>query len=141
MKNQELLSVLLTTAQTGQTEIRSILDAAMSPSLRCSLQSQLNEYDAIETEALTIALQRGWDLKQPEPVSRILATRLLRIRIHRKNTDSAIAEIMIQKNTRAMISSLKNLHQYKGQDSQVCILSQKLLDCETAHIHRLQSYL
>ena len=141
MKNQELLSALLKTAQAGQVEIRSILDTAMEPSLRCILQSQLREYDAMETEALTIALQRGWDLKALEPGIRFLTDRLTRFRLNRRNTDSRIAEIMIRKNTNAMISSYKHLHQYKGQDSQVCILCQKMLDCETAHIRRLHSYL
>lgn len=141
MNNQELLSELLKTTQTGQVEICSILDTAMNPSLRGALQSQLREYDAMETEALTIALQRGWDLKSLEPATRFMADKLAKIRINGRNTDSKIAEIMIRKNTKAMISGLKNLHQYKGQDSQVSILAQKILDCETAHIRRMQSYL
>ena len=141
MENQELLATLLKTTQSGQVEIRSILDAAMSPGLRCALQSQLREYDAMETEALTIALQRGWDLKSIEPLIRFLTDRFAAIRVNGRDTDSKIAEIMIRKNTKAMVSGLKNLHQYKGQDSQVCILAQKMLDCETAHIRRLQSYL
>ena len=141
MKNQELLSALLKTTQTGQVEIRSILDTTMSPSLRCALQSQLNEFDAMETEALTIGLQRGWDLKSLDAGARIFTDKVTRLRLSGGNTDSRIAEIMIRRNTNAIISNMKHLHQYKGQDSQVCILSQKLLDSETAHIRRLQSYL
>lgn len=141
MTSQELLTELLKTAQTGQIEIRSMLDAAMEPSLRCILQSQLREYDAMETEALTIALQRGWDLREVEFGSRVLTDKLIRFRLKGRATASGIADIMIRKNTNAMITSLKNLHQCKEQDPQICILSQKMLDCETAHIRRLQSYL
>ena len=141
MNSQELLSTLLKTTQAGQIEIRSILDGAMSPSLRSVLQSQLREYDDMETEALTLALQRGWDLKSLASGARFLTDRFTRIRRSRRDMDSKIAEVMIRKNTKAMISGLKYLHQYKGQDSQLCILAQKLLDCETAHIRRLQSYL
>ena len=141
MKNQELLSALLKTAQAGQIEIRSILDTAMEPDLRSTLQSQLREYDEMETEALTIALQRGWDLRSLEPGVRFLTDRITRFQLNGRNTDSRIAEIMIRKNTNAIISGLKNLHRYKDQDSQVCILSQKMLDCETAHIRQLQGFL
>ena len=141
MKHQEFLSALLKTTQTGQVEIRSILDTAMGPNLRSTLQSQLREFDAMETEALTIALQRGWELHSLEPGTRFLMDRLTRIKLNGKNTDSKIAEIMIKKNTCAMISRLKELHQYQCQDAQVRILSQKILDCETAHIRKLQTFL
>ena len=141
MNNQELLSALLKTSQSGQVEIRSLLDTAMGPGLRSTLQSQLREYDAMETETLTLALQRGWDLKALDPAVRFLKDRATRFQLNSRNTDSRIAEIMIRKNTKAMIESLKNLHQYKGEDSQVCILSQKILDCETAHIRQLKFYL
>ena len=48
---------------------------------------------------------------------------------------------MIQSNTKSLIQCFKNLHQYNGQDTHVCILTQKILDCETAHIRQLQRYL
>ena len=95
----------------------------------------------METEALTIALQRGWDLHSLEPGACFLTDRLTRMKLGGKNTDSKIAEIMIKKNTGAMISSLKKLHQYEEQDAQLCILSQKILDSETAHIRQLETFL
>ena len=58
-----------------------------------------------------------------------------------RNTDSKIAGMMIQGNTRGMIKGLKNIHQFGGQDEQIHILSQKLLDCETANIRQMQGYL
>ena len=65
MKNsKEILSSVLKTAQMGQVGIRSLLDTSMQPALRSALESQLREYDAIETEAHAIASQRGWELHQ-----------------------------------------------------------------------------
>ena len=60
--NQEMLSSILKTTQMGQVGIRSILDTSMRPSLRKALESQLQEYDSIETQAHALASQRGWDL-------------------------------------------------------------------------------
>ena len=50
MKNsKEILSSVVKTAQMGQTGIRSVLDTSMRPSLRKALESQLREYESIET--------------------------------------------------------------------------------------------
>ena len=140
-KNQEVLSTLLKTIQIGQTDIRSVLDTTMRSSLRNTLKDQLQEYDSIETEAYTLALQRGWDLVELDPGRRFLRDRVTRMKINGRNTDSRIADILIQGNTKGMIRGLKNLHQFEGLDHQIRILSQKLLDCETAHIRQMQGFL
>ena len=139
--NQQFLSALLRTIQIGQVEIRSVLDTSMRSSLRNTLQQQLREYDSIETEAFSIALQRGWELPELDPGRRFLKDRLIRLKLNGRNTDSRIADILIQGNTKGMIQGLKNLHQFDGQDHQIRILSQKLLDCETAHIRQMQTFL
>ena len=53
--SQDILSSILKTAQMGQTGIRSALNVTMRPALRKALESQLQEYDAIEDEAHAIA--------------------------------------------------------------------------------------
>ena len=142
MKNsKEILSSVVKTAQMGQTGIRSVLDTSMRPSLRKALESQLREYDFIETEAHTIASQRGWELKELDPGARMMTDMMTRMKLHGRNTDSKIADMMIQGNTRGMVKGLKNLHQFPSSDSQVQMVSQKLLDCETANIRQMQGYL
>ena len=139
--SKEILSSLLKTTQMGQIGIRSVLDTSMRPALRKALESQLQEYDSIETEAHTIASQRGWELEELDPGVRMMTDMMTRMRLHGRNTDSKIAGMMIQGNTKGMIKGLKNIHQFANQDSQVQILSQKLLDCETAHIRQMQQFL
>jgi len=139
--NKEILSSIVKTSQMGQIGIRSVLDTAMRPGLRKALEDQLREYDAIETEAHTIATQRGWDVREIDPAVRFLTDRMTRMKLTGRNTDSKIAGMMIQGNTKGMITSLKNIHQFDGQDQRVTILSQKLLDCETANIRQMQSFL
>lgn len=141
MKKQDFLSFLLKTTQAGQIEIRSILDSVMCPSLRSTLEAQLWEYDSIETEAYSIALQRGWELKELDPVVRRLTNRATRIRLTGRSTDSRIADIMIRRNTAAFIKGLQNFNALQNDDMQIRILSQKLLDCETAGIRKLQTFL
>lgn len=142
MKNsREILSGILKTTQTGQIGIRSVLDISMRPGLRSALESQLREYSRIESEAHAIASQRGWELKEIEPAARFWMDVTTRLRLPRGNCDSKIADMVIQDNTRGMISSLKAIHQFPGQDQKISTISQKLLDCETANIRQMQSFL
>lgn len=139
--SKELLTSLLKTAQMGQIGIRSVLDTTMEPALRSALHTQLREYDAIETEAQSIACQRGWELAQIDPAVRFLADRMTRLRLTGRDTGSRIADMMIQGNTKGMIKGLRNLHQFPEEDMRVRILSQKLLDCEAAGIRQMQGFL
>ena len=139
--SKEILSSVLKTTQMGQIGIRSVLDTSMRPALRNALESQLHEYDSSETEAQSIATQRGWELKELDPGIRMMTDMMTRMKLHGRNTDSKIAGMMIQGNTRGMIKGLKNIHQFADQDSQVKTVCQKLLDCETANIRQMQGYL
>ena len=125
----------------GQIGIRSVLDTTMRPGLRKALESQLQEYDSIESEAHSIAGQRGWELSELDPSVRFMSDMMTRVKLSYGNTDSKIAGMMIQGNTRGMITGLKNLHQFNKQDAQISMLSQKLLDCETSNIRQMQGFL
>ena len=142
MKNgKEILSSLLKTTQMGQLGIRSCLNTSMRPGLRKALESQLREYDAIESEAHAIASQRGWEVEELDPALRLMTDAMTRMKLSRGNCDSRIADMMIQGNTKGMIKGLKNLHQFPQPDEKIRTLSQKLLDCETANIRQMQSFL
>ena len=135
MKNsREILTSVLKTTQMGQIGIRSVLDTSMRPGLRKALESQLREYDSIAT-------QRGWDMDELDPSVRLWSNLMTRMKLNGRNTDSKIADMMIQGNTKGMIKGLKTLHQFGQQDEQINTLSQKLLDCENANIRQMQGYL
>ena len=141
MKNsKDILSSILKTTQMGQVGIRSVLDTSMRPGLRKALESQLREYDSIETEAHSIAAQRGWELAELDPAVRLMSDMATRMKLRGKNTDSKIAGMMIQGNTRGMILSLKNMRRCNNPDRQVAELAQKLLDTEKNNIESMQGF-
>ena len=139
--SQQILSSVLKTTQMGQIGIRSVLDTRMRPGLKDALTSQLKEYDALESEAHTLATQRGWELPELDPAARAMAGMMTRVKLQMGGNDSKIADMMIQGNTKGMIKGLKTLHQFGQQDEQINTLSQKLLDCENANIRQMQGYL
>lgn len=139
--SKDILDSVLKTTQMGQIGIRSVLDTTMCPGLRKDLESQLREYDQIETEAHTIASQRGWELKELDPAIRAMSDMMTRMRLTGKKHDSRIADMMIMGNTKGMIKSMRGRNHFSESDDRVNALMQKLLDTETANIRQMQPYL
>lgn len=139
--NKKLLDSILSTVQMGQVGIRSVIDCAVRTDFKKALRSQLKEYDAVETQAQAIAASRGLELKEVNPAVRTMADMMSRAKLCYNRSDSKIAAMMIQGNTRGMIIGLKDQHQYTRADNEVKSLSQKLLDCEHVNIQQMQGYL
>ena len=129
------------TVQMGQLGIRSVLNTSMNNALRQALESQLREYDAIETQADAIASARGWDLPSVDPAIRFMSGMMARARLMGGDHDSKIAAMMIQGNTKGVILGKKNLHKSDHKDKTVESLCQRLLDREQENIEQMQGFL
>lgn len=136
-----MLDSIISTVQMGQVGIRSVLDTSVRTDLRKALQSQLREYDTIETQAHSIASSRGWELREVNPAVRKMADMMTKARLSYGKINSKVAAMMIQGNTRGMIIGLKDMHQCEHVDDEVSGLFQKLLDTETANIRQMQGFL
>ena len=138
--NKEVLSSILKTTQMGQVGIRSVMPYAVRQDLKKELQSQLREYDMIESEAHAIATARGWELKELDPASKAMSKMCAKAKLATGNVDSKIAAMMINGNTRGMIKSLKNQHHAKNEDSTISALSKKLIETENVNAKQMQGY-
>lgn len=139
--NKDVLASILKTTQMGQVGIRAVTDYVSRVDLKNALQDQLKEYDAIERETNAIAATRGWELKDLDPMAKMMSKMYTRTNLSFGNVDSKVAAMMIQGNTRGIIKGLKNIHHCEDADSRIKTISQKLLDCETANIKQMQGYL
>ncbi len=139
--NMEILSSILKTTQMGQVGIRSIQNSAQSKELKQALSDQLWEYDSIETEAHNLAQHRGWKLHELNPGIRAMSEMMSQMKLIGGNRDSKIAAMMIQGNTRGLITGLKNAHLHAEKDDRVTALSDKLLAFEDANIRQMEPFL
>ena len=139
--NKQLLNDILRTTQMGQTGIRTVQDQAVKTELKKALESQLKEYDAIETEAQDIARSRGWDLRPLNPGIRAMSEMMSKMRLMGGSRDSKIAGMMIQGNTRGIITGIKSKHQNYQTDARILELSEKLLSTEDRNIEQMKPYL
>ena len=138
--SKDILASTLKSAQMGQTGIRTVLNRPLDFSLRQALRSQLNEYNTVERKAQAIAFSRGWNLEDLDPMLKTMAKVTARARLNSKNTTSKVAAMVITGNTRGMVKSLKNLHQYSGHDQAVSSLAHDLLGYERDNITQMQGY-
>lgn len=139
--DEEMLSSILKTTQMGQSGIRSILNSTKNPEFRKALNAQLKEYDSIEDEAHKIAAEYGWELPELSGGVRVMSDTMTRMKMMVAKSDSNIAGMMIQGNTKGMITGLKNRHHWSGGDEKIGQLSQKLLSTEDANIQQMKPYL
>lgn len=137
---KDVLGSVIKTAQMGQLGIEAVLEYTNQPSLKDALRKQKQQYDAIEKEAMKIAEDRQWEMKNLNPAVKQMAMMTTRMRISGKDPDATIAAMMIQGNTRGSIKTLKNLHRYPETTGRICAISQKLLDCETDNITQMQGF-
>ncbi|MBE6983828.1 MAG: hypothetical protein E7435_06095 [Ruminococcaceae bacterium] len=137
---KDVLGSVIKTAQMGQLGIEAVLEYTRQPALQEALRSQKQEYNAIEKEAVKIAKERQWEIKNLNPAVKQMAMMTTRMRVQGKDPDATIAAMMIQGNTRGSIKTLKNLHRYPESTGRICAISQRLLDCETDNIVQMQGF-
>ena len=137
---RDVLNSVIKTAQMGQLGIEAVLAYAEEPALKNALRSQKQEYDAIEQEAIKIAEERHWEIKNLNPAVKGMARMSTRMRVYGKDPDATIAAMMIQGNTKGSIKTLKNMHRYPESTGKICAISQKLLDTETDNIVQMQGF-
>lgn len=139
--SKDLLGSVLKTTQMGQIGIRSVLKNTLRPTLKTALKSQLEEYDKIEKEAISIAAAKGWQLNSLDPAIQTMTDIMVKTRLQFGDANSKAAAMMIHGNTRGMIKGFKNLHHVNNSDQRISLLTQKLLDCEEENIRQMQGFL
>lgn len=139
--SEEILSSILKTTQMGQVGIRCVMDYAVGADLRRALKSQLKEYDSIESEAHAIASRRGWKVPELNSGIRAMSTMMSRMNMAVGVSDSKIAGMMIQGNTRGMIKTGKNRNHSKSHDKAVNALGRRLLEKEEENIQQMKPFL
>jgi len=138
---KEMLSSILKTTQMGQTGIRCVMSYPVNPELKKALKDQLEEYDAIESQAHAIASRRGWQVPELSSGVRTMSSLMSRASLMAGNTDSRIASMMITGNTKGLIKSEKNAHHMRRGDSAVTELNSKLIQREFDNIQQMRKFL
>lgn len=139
--NERILSQIQRVTQMGQTGINSVMDQAVVPALRQALKCQRREYQRIEAQARNLAKAKQLNITGSPVLLQKMSGMASKMKLLLGDTDSKIAGMMIQGNTRGMIQSLELMHKVKDPDSEVSKLSQQLLETTQNNILQMQGFL
>ena len=129
-------------AQMGRYGIETVVNETCSRTLRGALRSQLSEYDRMFSEADTLLKERGAERKNISPMAKLGAFMTAKMRVRsREDPTAAIAEMVVQGNTRGMIKSMNNIRSMGVLDPKVSCLSGRLLQTEQANIDQMKQFL
>ena len=140
INSQRVLNDIIKTSQMGINGINTVMPQTRQPALRQALKVQRREYSDIEQQAKLLARQKGYRIDQLKPINRKMGALISKGQLLTGETDSKIAGMMIQGNTRGMILSLKNMRRCGSPDGQVADLAQKLLETEKNNIVSMEGF-
>ncbi len=137
-----MLNSIRQTTQMGCHGIHSVMDETLSQGLKKDLNSQLQEYQNIYTEADRLLRERKAEAKNINPMAKYASGMSSKLQV-RMSTDptAKIAALMLQGNTRGMIKSIHNLRTMGPLDPKISSLSKRLLQTEQANIDQMKTYL
>lgn len=138
---KDVLFSLIKTSQMGQIGIRSVLNMPIKQELKDTLRKQLQGYQEIEQEAMTLAKHKGWKADELNPVVMHMSNMMVRTRLLMGDVNGKAATMMIHGTVKGIIKGHKNLNQLAVSDERIRTLSQKLLQQEEQNIHQLQGFL
>ena len=141
INSERVLNDIIKTCQMGIQGIDIVMDKTGEPALRQALKVQRKEYSDLEAEGKLLAQRKGISIEQIGAVTKRMSAWLSRGQLLVGEPNSKIAGMMIQGNTRGVITGMKNARMHQNKDSRVTALSEKLLETEDRNIDQMKPFL
>lgn len=140
-QDKQVLRRICKATELGQSGIRAVMKSAQEPAMRQALGAQLREYDAIHRQADKLLADRGESAPRiPKLVQKVTAVGR-HVNTRRYGSSSAIAEMMIEGNTKGMVKSIRENRAYHALDPKVSGLGNRLLQTELTNIEQMKPFL
>ncbi|MBD5084344.1 MAG: hypothetical protein HDT33_04575 [Clostridiales bacterium] len=141
LSENQLLNHIYQTAEMGQEGIQSVLKYTEEPRLAAALNSQLTEYEKLQSAAGSMLQARGEPPKGLGPVAKVSSEMMSTMKAMTDRSASNIAEMMIQGSTMGVTKSLRTIRDCDLKDDGVRRLADKLLKTEQANIEEMKRFL
>jgi ElaB/YqjD/DUF883 family membrane-anchored ribosome-binding protein len=141
MHDVELLQYVYKTADMGCEGIQSVIRHTKSTALKDKLKAQDAEYQKIRHQAQALLEARNERPGGVGLMGKAAADIMSAGKMMVDQTDSKIAEMVIQGNQMGINKTIKHLHDYDTQDSTIRTLVEKLLATEESNADQLKAFL
>ena len=140
-KDEEVLAEIYRNSQLALQSISNILPEAEDEEIRKEIESEHEGYEKISGKACVIAKNRGIELKEPNPMKKMMMWGSIKMSTLTDGTRAHIAEMMIQ-GTVMGITSLKTTEsKAECSDEEICELLREFIALEEKYEKRLKAFL
>ena len=136
-----MLNEIRKAADMGVVGIDAVQHMASQLPMHEALMQQRQEYIEIMNRADSLLQAKGGRIRSTNPIAKRLAAAGSAMKLSMEQTDSKLAEMMIEGNTKGMIRSYQNIRSLDVKDSKTVELSRKLLDTELHNIEQMKKFL
>ncbi|WP_270942599.1 hypothetical protein [Romboutsia lituseburensis] len=140
-QNAELLNFIYQNSQMGIEALQKLVSINKDSEFNKCLQSQLNEYKLINSNAVKKLNENGYDEKGIGTLTKIQSYIMLNIQTMMDKSSSHIAEMLITGSTMGTIDAIKNIKKYKDAEPSILELMNDLKKFEENNIEQLKAFL
>lgn len=140
-QNAELLNFIYQNSQMGIEALQKLVSINKDSEFDKCLQSQLNEYKLINSNAVKKLNENGYDEKGIGTLTKIQSYIMLNIQTMMDKSPSHIAEMLITGSTMGTIDAIKNIKKYKDAEPSILELMNDLKKFEENNIEQLKAFL
>lgn len=140
-QNAELLNFIYQNSQMGIEALQKLVSINKDSEFNKCLQSQLNEYKLINSNAVKKLNENGYDEKGIGTLTKIQSYIMLNIQTMMDKSPSHIAEMLITGSTMGTIDAIKNIKKYKDAEPSILELMNDLKKFEENNIEQLKAFL
>ena len=139
--NAELLNFIYQNSQMGVDTISQLLGIIKDGEFKKQLDSQLSEYQEIQTTARSLLNKNGYDEKGISMLDKIKTYLMINMQTMTDKTPSHVAEMLVIGSNMGVIDAIKNIRKYQEAEQKIISLMERLLKFEENNIKKLKTFL
>ena len=140
-KAEEVLAEIYRNCQLAIQSISNILPETEDGELRKEMQSQHETYEKISAKACVIAKNRNIELKEPNPMKKMMMWGSIKMNTLTDGSRAHVAEMMIQGTVMGITSLKSTATKAECSDEEICSLMNELIEVEEKFEKTLKGYL
>lgn len=141
LNKNEMLTYIAQNAEMGCCGIANIKNYAKDDGLKKALRIQLIEYGKIYSNANSMLRNSNENVQRVNPIVRRMTKQVTKRHMERDNSDSHIAQMMINGNIKGVSKIVDRMRQYDKSDPKVENLAKKLLETEYNNIQSMTPFI
>ena len=140
-KDEEVLAEIYRNCQLALQSISDILPETEDEELRKEMESEHEGYEKISGKASVIAKNKGIELKEPNPMKKMMMWGSIKMSTLTNGTRAHIAEMMIQGTVMGITSLKTTAGKTECADEEICELLRELIALEEKYEKKLKTFL